>query len=75
MKRNLSIILVVVCLICLMLGLTSCSSNDSYRQTLNSGLEKYQRGEAMSREEYNAVKGFNDWRSKQGNKTYDAWGN
>ncbi|MBR1822138.1 MAG: hypothetical protein IJ769_11040 [Clostridia bacterium] len=75
MKRYVACFLAVALLIAMMVGLTACSSDDSYRQTLNSGIEKYQRGEAMTKEEYNAVKGFNDWRAKQGEKTYDAWGN
>ena len=27
----------------------------------------------MTKEEYNAVKGFNEWKSKQGSKTYSDW--
>lgn len=55
-------------------SLTGCGSDDSYRDTLNSGLSKYYSGESMSRSEYNAVRSFNDWKSKQGSKTYDDWG-
>lgn len=50
-------------------------SNDTYRQNLESGYEKYQRGEKMTREEYNAVKNFNEWKDKQGEKTYSDWDN
>ena len=75
MKRIVVLFLLAGLLVALLTGLTACSSDDSYRQTLNSGIQKYQRGEAMSREEYNAVKGFNEWRSNQGEKTYSAWGN
>ena len=29
----------------------------------------------MTKQEYNAVKSFNDWRDKQTDKTYDQWDN
>ena len=51
-----------------------CGSDDSYRDTLNSGLSKYYSGDKMSRSEYNAVKSFNDWKAKQGGQTYNDWG-
>ena len=50
-----------------------CSSDDEYENTLKSGYSKYLNGDSMTREEYNAVKGFNNWKSKQGEKTYDEW--
>lgn len=56
-------------------GSGGSSSNDTYRQNLESGYEKYQKGEKMTREEYNAVKNFNDWKDKQGEKTYSDWNN
>lgn len=52
---------------------TGCSSDDEYEETLESGYEKYNDGEEMTEEEYNAVKGFNDWKDKQGEKSYDDW--
>ena len=55
--------------------LAGCGSNDDFEDTLNSGLEKYQSGETMTKQEYNAVKSFNDWRDKQTDKTYDQWDN
>ena len=54
--------------------LTGCGSDDSYRDTLNSGLNKYYSGENMSKSEYNAVKSYNNWKSKQGSKSYSDWG-
>lgn len=68
----------------IMLGLTcvgmtgmfsGCSSDDKYRDTLKSGYEKYVGGEEMTEEEYKAVKEFNDWKDKQGEKSYDDWDN
>lgn len=44
-----------------------------YTITLKSGIEKYNNGETMTEEEYNAVKNFNEWSDKQGEKTYDEW--
>lgn len=38
---------------------TGCSDDDTYRDTLKSGLEKYYSGEKMDEKEYNAVKSFN----------------
>lgn len=54
---------------------TGCSDNSDYEDTLNSGMEKYYSGEEMTREEYKAVKGFNDWKDKQGEKSYSDWDN
>lgn len=70
--RNIIALLIGTFLI-LMLG--GCGSYDDYEDTLNSGLEKYQSGETMTKQEYNAVKSFNDWRDKQTDKTYDQWDN
>ena len=72
MKNRL---LIIATIAIIALTLTGCSSSsDSYRDTLNSGLEKYATGGKMTKQEYNAVKSFNDWRDKQGGKTYDDWG-
>ena len=68
MNRSKLLIAAVTAATVLCLG--GCGSDDSYRDTLNSGLSKYYSGEKMSRSEYNAVKSFNDWKSKQGEKTY-----
>lgn len=54
---------------------TGCSDNDDYRDTLESGLNKYYSGEKMSKSEYNAVKNFNNWKDKQSDKTYGDWDN
>ena len=48
---------------------------DDYKDTLNSGMEKYYSGEKMTEKEYKAVKGFNEWKSKQGSKSYSDWDN
>lgn len=71
MKKQIAAIIAAVLAACFLNG---CGSDDSYRDTLNSGLNKYYSGESMSRSEYNAVKSFNDWKSKQGSKTYNDWG-
>jgi len=65
----------VILVIIILIGLIgSCgSSDDEYRDTLDSGLEKYYNGDKMSKDEYDAVKGFNKWKDKQGEKTYDDW--
>ena len=55
--------------------LSSCSSNDDYRKTLEEGQRKYYSGEKMTQKEYDAVKGFNKWKSKQDSKTYSDWDN
>lgn len=52
---------------------TGCSDDDTYRDTLKSGLEKYYSGEKMDEKEYNVVKSFNKWKEKQGEKSYDDW--
>lgn len=61
-------------MICLgMAGVFTGCSNDRYKDTLNSGLKKYYSGEGMTKKEYNAVKSFNNWKSKQGEKKYSEW--
>lgn len=62
-------------IILVILTLLSGGSDDSYRQTLESGQKKYYSGQPMTKQEYNAVKGFNKWKSSQGSKTYSEWGN
>lgn len=58
-------------------GLTTlfagCSGNDDYRDTLDSGLKKYYSGDSMTKKEHDAVKNFNNWKSKQGEKKYSDW--
>lgn len=65
----------IVIIIFILIGLLgSCSdSDDDYRDTLESGQQKYYSGEEMTEEEYNAVKSFNEWKDKQSDKTYDDW--
>ena len=69
-ERNFGIFILVLILSTMFTG---CSSNDKYQKTFESGLKKYYSGEKMTKQEYNAVKGFNDWKSKQGPKTYSGW--
>jgi len=64
---------IVIVVAILLLGSCGSSSDDDFRQTLESGQRKYYSGESMTRDEYNAVKGFNDWKSKQGEKSYSDW--
>lgn len=72
MKRKICVILAIG--VSSLFILTGCSSSsDSYRDTLNSGLSKYYSGSSMTRQEYNAVKSYNNWKSKQGSKTYSEW--
>lgn len=68
------ILFILVCVTTMVL-FTGCSNDDEYRDTLTSGLEKYYNNDNMSREEYNAVKSYNSWKSKQGNKKYSDWDN
>lgn len=70
MKGEIFIKGIVPALTCVgMMGLfTGCFSDDEYRDTLNSGLEKYYFGDDMTKEEYVAVKGFNAWKDKQSEK-------
>ncbi len=68
--------IVVTGLVIIMLSVifTGCTSND-YEETLKSGIDKYNNGEEMTQEEYDAVKDFNEWADEQGEKTYDEWDN
>ena len=70
MKKRIAAFVFAVLAVC---SLTGCGSDDSYRDTLNSGLNKYYSGENMSRSEYNAVKSFNNWKANQGSKSYSDW--
>lgn len=71
MKRRIAIFIAGVFVVCTLAG---CGSDDSYRNTLESGLNKYYSGQDMDRSEYNAVKSFNNWKEKQGSKSYSDWG-
>ena len=73
LSRVLGIILAMLIAVALLGGCTS-SSKDSYKDTLVSGQKKYYSGQPMTKQEYNAVKNFNKWKSSQGSKTYDQWG-
>lgn len=65
-------IIIVIVLIFTLIGACS-NSRDNYKETLKNGMEKYYNGDPMSKEEHDAVKGFNDWKNNQGEKTYDKW--
>ena len=68
------IIGVIIAIIVLFAIIGSCGkSNDSYKETLNNGLEKYYNGDPMTKEEHDAVQNFNEWKNNQGEKTYDKW--
>ena len=66
---------IVLTLTCVgMMGLfTACSSDYEYRDTLNSGLDKYYNNEDMTKQEHDAVENFNNWKDKQGEKKYSDW--
>ena len=76
-KGSTLIAIVVVIIFLMMMGsCVSSNSDEEYKNTLKSGYSKYLNGEEMSKEEYNAVKGYNDWLDKQDNsKTYNEWNN
>lgn len=82
MKNNKSssrigtVIIFMLTILGIMSFTSACSSgSDEYNKTLESGMQKYYSGDDMSKEEYNAVNGFLDWKDKQTNKTYDEWDN
>ena len=70
-KRVKKIFAGSVFVVMMSLPLVGCTND--YEDTLKSGIEKYNNGETMTEEEYNAVKNFNEWSDKQGEKTYDEW--
>ena len=70
MKQKIAVFIVAALSACFLVG----CSDDSYRDTLNSGLNKYYSGQNMNRSEYNAVKSYNNWKSKQGSRSYSDWG-
>lgn len=74
MKNNGSGWIVVVVVILILLAGVWGHNDDSYRNTLETGLNKYYSGQSMTKDEYNAVKGFNDWKANQGSKPYNQWG-
>lgn len=72
-KSIKGIILMLACVG--MMGLFTGCDDDDYKDTLNSGLQKYYSGEKMDKKEYDAVKGYKKWKNKQEKKTYKNWGN
>lgn len=71
MKKKIALFIIAALSACFLSG---CGSDDSYRDTLTSGLNKYHSGQSMSKSEYNAVKSYNNWKSNQGSKSYSEWG-
>lgn len=49
------------------------SASSKYERNFKSGIEKYNSGQEMNRDEYNAVKDFKKWQSKNSEKTYSDW--
>ena len=74
-KNSIWSVIGAFALILILIGACSSDSDDDYRKTLESGRAKYYTGQEMTREEYNAVKSFNKWKSNQGTKTYSDWDN
>lgn len=71
---------IIVCVLAICAGIATCSdggSSDRQKQsdTLKSGLNKYYSGGDMTKEEYNAVKSFNDWKYNNGEHSYSSWSN
>ena len=65
-------VIVIVVLGLYLLG--SCSNSESsYDRNFKSGIEKYNTGGEMSKEEYNAVKNFNEWKDNNSSKSYSEW--
>jgi len=62
-------------IVLLLLALLGSCTDSNYEETLERGREKYYTGQEMTKEEYNAVKGFNEWKFKQGEHTYSEWDN
>ncbi len=73
-SSKIGVIGVIIVLVIIFSIIGACSnSSDKYKKTLQSGMEKYYNGDPMSKEEHDAVQGFNDWKNNQGEKTYDQW--
>lgn len=72
-KQRVKALIVLLASIGLLGMFTGCSGDDDYKETLNNGIEKYNTGEKMTEDEYNAVKRYNNWKDKQGEKSYDDW--
>lgn len=72
-KQRVKALIVLLASIGVMGMFAGCSSDDDYKETLNNGIEKYNTGEKMTEDEYNAVKRYNNWKDKQGEKSYDDW--
>lgn len=74
MRNHFKQLLLAFSLIALLGLCTGCGDGGDYRRTLESGQQKYLTGQPMTKQEYNAVKNFNNWKSNQGTKTYNQWG-
>lgn len=55
--------------------LSGCGGESQYDKDFQNGMDKYRNGEKMTEGEYNAVKDYQKWESKQGEKTFDEWDN
>lgn len=71
---GIGIIGVIIAVVVLLAIIGSCGkSNNSYEDTLKSGMEKYYSGDPMTKEEHDAVQNYNEWKNNQGEKRYDQW--
>lgn len=73
MKKRIVVAIAIALMACTVTGCGS-SARDEYANILRSGREKEATGGKMTKQEYDAVKSFNDWKSKQGEKTYNDCG-
>lgn len=59
--------------------LVGCGEKSKYETDLENGVRKYDNGEEMTKDEYEAVKDMKDWSAKQkeenSKKTYSDWNN
>lgn len=59
--------------------LVGCGEKSKYETDLENGVRKYENGEEMTKDEYEAVKDMKDWSAKQkeenSKKTYSDWNN
>lgn len=72
-KRSLISLLIVLCMVCLM----GCGGESQYDKDLRNGVEKYEKGEKMTKGEYEAVNNMKEWSAKQNEnnaeKSYSDW--
>lgn len=74
MNKAITYVLIILIGLSILGACSNLSGHESkYDRDLENGIEKYENGQDMTEDEYNAVKNMKDWSEKNSTKSYDEW--